>query len=73
MDSITRNHIFMENIDLINRTLRLHRFLLYALHLELDDVYQELAITALQAIDSYDAGAATLSPSTSGRSFSMKF
>ena len=54
MDSITRNHIFMENIDLINRTLRLHRFLLYALHLELEDVYQELAITALQAIDSYD-------------------
>lgn len=38
MDSITRNHIFMENIDLINRTLRLHRFLLYALHLELEDV-----------------------------------
>ena len=44
----------MENIDLINRTLRRHRLLLYALHLELDDVYQELAIAALQAIDTYD-------------------
>lgn len=43
MDTMTRNHIFMENIDLINRTLRRHRLLLYALHLELDDVYQELA------------------------------
>ena len=50
MDTMTRNHIFMENIDLINRTLRRHRLLLYALHLELDDVYQELAIAALQAI-----------------------
>ena len=51
MDTMTRNHIFMENIDLINRTLHRHRLLLYALHLELDDVYQELAIAALQAID----------------------
>ena len=54
MDTITRNHIFMEHIDLINRTLRRHRLLLYALHLELDDVYQELAIAALQAIDTFD-------------------
>lgn len=54
MDTMTRNHIFMENIDLINRTLRRHRLLLYALHLDLDDVYQELAIAALQAIDTYD-------------------
>ena len=54
MDTMTRNHIFMENIDLINCTLRRHRLLLYALHLELDDVYQELAIAALQAIDTYD-------------------
>ena len=54
MDTITRNHIFMEHIDLINRTLRRHRLLLYSLHLELDDVYQELAIAALQAIDTFD-------------------
>ena len=54
MDAITRNHIFMENIDLINRTLRRHQLLLYALHLELEDVYQELALAALQAIDSYN-------------------
>lgn len=54
MDTSTRNHIFMEHIDLINRTMRRHRLLLYALHLERDDVYQELAIAALQAIDTYD-------------------
>lgn len=54
MDITTRNHIFMDNIDLINRTLRRHRLTLYVLHIEPDDVYQELAIAALQAIDSYD-------------------
>ena len=72
MDTMTRNHIFMENIDLINRTLHRHRLLLYALHLELDDVYQELAIAALQAIDTYDDGAAIRLPFTSGRNFSMQ-
>ena len=42
MDTITRNHIFMEHIDLINRTLRRHQLLLYALHLELEDAYARL-------------------------------
>lgn len=55
MDAITRNKIFMEHLDLINRTMRRNRLLLYALHLDPDDVYQELAIAALQAIDSFDA------------------
>lgn len=55
MDNITRNNIFMENLDLINRTLRRHRLLLRALQLEQEDVYQELAVAALQAIDSFDA------------------
>lgn len=54
MDTITRNNIFMEHVDLINRTMRRHRLLLYALHLDRDDVYQELAIAALRAIDSFD-------------------
>ena len=54
MDITTRNHIFMDNIDLINRTLHRHRLSLYVLHIEPDDAYQELAIAALQAIDSYD-------------------
>ena len=55
MDSYTRNKIFMEHLDLINRTIYRNRLLLYALHLDWDDVYQELAIAALQAIDTFDA------------------
>lgn len=55
MDIITRNTIFMEHLDLIHRTLRRNQLLLYALHLERDDVYQELAMAALQAIESFDA------------------
>ena len=39
-------------MNLINRTMHRNRLLLYALHLDPDDVYQELAIAALQAIDS---------------------
>ena len=55
MDIITRNMIFMDHLDLIQRTLNRNRLLLYALHLEQDDVYQELAMAALQAIESFDA------------------
>ena len=54
MDTIIRNNIFMENVSLINRTMRRHLLLLHALHLDRDDVYQELAIAALQAIESFD-------------------
>ena len=43
MDAITRNNIFIENMELINRTMHRHRLLLFALHLDRDDVYQELA------------------------------
>ena len=49
MDAITRNNIFIENMELINRTMHRHRLLLFALHLDRDDVYQELAIAALRA------------------------
>ena len=41
-------------MELINRTMHRHRLLLFALHLDRDDVYQELAIAALHAIDSFD-------------------
>ena len=33
MDAITRNNIFIENMELINRTMHRHRLLLFALHL----------------------------------------
>lgn len=32
MDAITRNNIFIENMELINRTMHRHRLLLFALH-----------------------------------------
>lgn len=44
MDAITRNNIFIENMELINRTMHRHRLLLFALHLDRDDVYQELVL-----------------------------
>jgi len=50
MESTRRNKIFMENEDMIRR----HWPLLCALRLDMDDVYQELAIAALNAIDSFD-------------------
>lgn len=34
MDPITRNNIFMEHMNLINRTMHRNRPLLYALHLD---------------------------------------
>lgn len=54
MNQITRNNIFMENENLIKRTMRRNRLLLRALRLEEDDVYQELALAALRAIESFD-------------------
>lgn len=54
MDINTRNRIFMENQDLILRTMKRNRLLLRAMGLEWDDVYQDLAIAVLNAIDSFD-------------------
>lgn len=51
---MTRNEIFLENQGMIDRIIRRNRTLLYALRLDLEDVYQELAIAALKAIDSFD-------------------
>lgn len=54
MDINTRNRIFMENRDMILRVMKRNRLLLRALNLERSDVYQDLAIAALDAIDSFD-------------------
>lgn len=54
MDINTRNRIFAENEDMILRVMKRNRLLLRAMGLEWDDVYQELAIAALNAIDSFD-------------------
>lgn len=54
MDIITRNDLFFDYTDLIRRIMRRNRLLLYALRLEQEDVYQELAMAALTAIDTFD-------------------
>lgn len=51
----TRNELFVQHEDLIPRTMARNRLLLRALGLERDDVYQELAIAALKAIDTFDS------------------
>lgn len=54
MDAITRNNIFIENMELINRTMHRHRLLLFALLLDRDDVYQDWPIAALQGHRSFE-------------------
>ncbi|MPM37196.1 hypothetical protein SDC9_83803 [bioreactor metagenome] len=54
MDTITRNDLFFDYTDLIKHIMRRNRLLLYALRLEQEDVYQELAMAALTAIDTFD-------------------
>lgn len=54
MDTITRNDLFFDYNDMIRRIMRRNRLLLYALRLEQEDVYQELAMAALMAIDAFD-------------------
>lgn len=54
MDSISRNEIFLENKGMIWRVMRRNWPLICALRLDRDDVYQELAMAALNAIDNFD-------------------
>ena len=54
MDITTRNNTFLENESMIRRVMCRNHPLIHALRLEWDDVYQELAIAALHAIDSFD-------------------
>lgn len=54
MDTTTRNKIFLENEDLIKRVMNHNYPLLKAMRLEWDDVYQELAVAALNAINTFD-------------------
>ena len=54
MDSISRNEIFLENEGMIWRVMRHNWPLICALRLDRDDVYQELAMAALSAIDNFD-------------------
>ena len=54
MNSIERNDIFMDNVGMIRRVMRRNWALICAMHLDWDDVYQELAMAALNAIETFD-------------------
>ena len=54
MDCISRNEIFLENEGMIWRVMRRNWPLICAMRLDRDDVYQELALAALNAIDTFD-------------------
>ena len=54
MDFIERNEIFMDNEGMIRRAMRRNWALICAMRLDWDDVYQELAMAALSAIETFD-------------------
>lgn len=54
MDFIERNEIFMDNEGMIHRVMRRNWPLIHAMRLDRDDVYQELAMAALNAIENFD-------------------
>ena len=63
-----RNEIFMELDRPIWCVINQNRRILTALHADLDDVYQDLALCAIRAIDRYDPSKSTASVKT----FAMK-
>jgi len=54
MTTEDRNYLFEEKAYLINVTMNKHRALIRACRMEADDVYQQLSIRLLNAIDKYD-------------------
>ena len=54
MNSLERNDIFLVKVGLIRRVMRRNWALICAMHLDWDDVYQELAMAALNAIETFD-------------------
>lgn len=54
MDVNVRNNLYFDYTDMIRRIMRRNRLLLYALRLDKEDVFQELSIVALMAIEAFD-------------------
>ena len=54
MDTNTRNNIMPEYIKAVKWTIRQNLTLFKGLRLDLDDVFQDLCIAAIKAIDNYD-------------------
>lgn len=49
-----RNRIVEENLHRINKTIRRNWALIKAAHLDRDDVYQQLAIRLIRAVETFD-------------------
>lgn len=64
-----RNEIFMELERPIRGVINRNRLVLIALHADMEDVYQDMALCAIRAIDRYDPQNAT---ATSVKTFAMK-
>lgn len=54
LDATTRNELFLEYENLVRWAMKKNMPLILALGLDLDDVYQDFSIAALNAIDGYD-------------------
>lgn len=54
MDTTDRNILFSNYTNMIKRSMNRNRLLIYALRLDREDVYQELSMAVLAAIDSFD-------------------
>lgn len=54
MDVITRNELFIQYEPVVKWAIKRNRPLIQALCLDADDVYQDLCIAAMRAIDCYD-------------------
>ena len=72
MDTMTRNHIFMENIDLINRTLRRHRLCCMPCIWSWTMSTRNWPLPRSRPSTPTMTGAAIRLPFTSGRNFSMQ-
>lgn len=49
-----RNRIVEENLYRIDNAIRRNRALIRAVHLDRDDVYQQLALRLIRAVDTFD-------------------
>jgi len=54
MNIHTRNELLTENLNWVQRVINRNKLLIHALHLDYDDVYQDLCIAALHAIEHFD-------------------
>lgn len=59
MDTLTRNELFMQYEPMVKWAIRKNWPLIQALRVEREDVYQDLSIAAINAIDGFDSNKST--------------